>query len=46
MRVLDFMNVSPISVGPATPVAQARDLMQRRRIRHLLVLEPSTFREP
>lgn len=39
MRVCDFMNVSPISVGPVTPVAEARDLMQRRRIRHLLVLD-------
>lgn len=39
MQVRDFMKVSPISVSPTTPVAEARDLMQRRRIRHLLVLD-------
>lgn len=39
MRVRDFMSVSPISVPPSTPVAEARDLMQRQRIRHLLVVD-------
>ncbi len=38
MRVRDFMSPSPISVPPTTPVAEARDLMQRQRIRHLLVV--------
>ncbi|MBI4611696.1 MAG: CBS domain-containing protein [Candidatus Rokubacteria bacterium] len=39
MRVRDFMSVSPITVDPKTPVAEARELMQRHRIRHLLVVE-------
>ncbi|MBI4561024.1 MAG: CBS domain-containing protein [Candidatus Rokubacteria bacterium] len=39
MRVRDFMSTSPISVTPETPVAEARDLMRRRQIRHLLVLD-------
>ncbi len=39
MRVREFMNASPITVSPTTPVAEARDLMQRRRIRHLLVVD-------
>jgi acetoin utilization protein AcuB len=38
MIVKDFMTTSPISVSPATPIAEARDLMVRRRIRHLLIL--------
>lgn len=39
MRVRDFMSTSPISVTPNTSMAEARELMRRRRIRHLLVLE-------
>ncbi|MBI1846341.1 MAG: CBS domain-containing protein [Candidatus Rokubacteria bacterium] len=40
MHVLDLMrHRSPITVGPNTPVLEARDLMQRERIRHLLVLD-------
>jgi acetoin utilization protein AcuB len=33
------MSASPVSVAPETPVAEARDLMQRQRIRHLLVVD-------
>ena len=39
MRVKDLIGRSPISVGPDTPVLEARQLMQERRIRHLLVLD-------
>jgi acetoin utilization protein AcuB len=39
MQVRDFMSASPVSVAPETPVAEARDLMQRQRIRHLLVVD-------
>ncbi len=39
MRVRDFMSVPLITVTPSTPVTEARALMQRRRIRHLLVLD-------
>ena len=39
MRVKDFMTGSPISVPPSTPVADARELMGRHRVRHLLVLD-------
>ena len=39
MRVKDLIGRPPISVGPDTTVLEARQLMQERRIRHLLVLE-------
>ncbi len=39
MRVKDFMTGSPISVPPSSPVADARELMGRHRVRHLLVLD-------
>jgi len=39
MRVREFMSASPITVEPKTAVTEARELMQRQRIRHLLVLE-------
>ncbi len=37
MRVKDLMKRLPITVTLTTPVLEARDLMQRERIRHLLV---------
>lgn len=39
MRVKEWMSASPITAAPDTSVAEARDLMQRQRIRHLLVTE-------
>ncbi len=39
MRVADLMTRSPVTVPPSTPVLEARDLMARHRIRHLLVVE-------
>ena len=33
------MTTAPITVNPRTPVSEARELMHRKRIRHLLVLE-------
>jgi acetoin utilization protein AcuB len=33
------MTASPISVSPGTSITEARDLMVRRRIRHLLILD-------
>jgi acetoin utilization protein AcuB len=39
MRVKDLIGRSPISVGRDTAVLEARQLMQERRIRHLLVME-------
>lgn len=39
MRVKEWMSASPITTPPDTSVAEARDLMQRRQIRHLLVTE-------
>ena len=39
MRISEWMTTAPISVSPATPVSEARELMHRKRIRHLLVLE-------
>ena len=38
MRVREWMTPVPITVAPATPVSEARELMQRKRIRHLLVM--------
>lgn len=39
MRVKNWMSTSPTTVSSKTPVSEARELMQRRVIRHLLVLE-------
>ena len=39
MRVRDLMTPFPVTVDPATPVLEARRLMDERRIRHLLVTE-------
>jgi acetoin utilization protein AcuB len=39
MRISEWMTTAPITVSPATPVSEARELMHRKRIRHLLVLE-------
>lgn len=39
MRVKDWMSASPLTVPPETSVSEARELMQRKRIRHLLVTE-------
>lgn len=39
MQVKDWMSPSPVTVPPETSVSEARELMQRRRIRHLLVTE-------
>jgi acetoin utilization protein AcuB len=33
------MTTVPIAVAPSTPVSKARELMQRKRIRHLLVMD-------
>ncbi len=38
MRISEWMSPQPITVPPATPVSDARELMQRERIRHLLVM--------
>jgi len=37
------MSTSPISVTRQTPVAEARELMRRHRIRHLLVMEGASL---
>ena len=39
MQVDALMTRDPVGVSPATPVLDARQLMQERRIRHLLVIE-------
>lgn len=39
MRVREWMSASPTTVPPRTPVPEARELMQRKVIRHLLVVE-------
>ena len=39
MRVSQWMTPMAISVAPGTPVAEARELMRRNRIRHLPVME-------
>lgn len=44
MLVKDFMSTTPVAVGPGTPIIEARDLMGRQRIRHLLVLEGDRLR--
>lgn len=38
MLVREWMTPVPITVAPATPVSEAREQMQRKRIRHLLVM--------
>ncbi len=39
MRVRELMTGAPITVGPDTPVFDARQTMIKERIRHLLVTE-------
>lgn len=39
MLVKQCMSTSPVTVPPQTPVSEARELMQRKTIRHLLVTE-------
>lgn len=39
MHVRNLMTGGPITVGPDTPVIEARQLMVKERIRHLLVVE-------
>lgn len=39
MRISEWMSPQPITVVLSTPVSDARELMQRKRIRHLLVME-------
>jgi len=39
MKVSELMTETLITVGPDTPVFEARPLMLKERIRHLLVLE-------
>ena len=41
MRVRELMTGAPITVGPDTPVFDARQTMIKERIRHLLVTEGS-----
>jgi acetoin utilization protein AcuB len=38
-RVGDAMKRRPVTIGPDAPVARAADLMRRRRIRHLPVVD-------
>lgn len=39
MLVKEWMSTSPVTVPPKTPVSEARELMQRKTIRHLLVAD-------
>ena len=39
MRISEWMTTGPIVVAPDTPVSKARELMQRKSVRHLLVME-------
>lgn len=39
MRVSQWMSRSPVTVTPATAVSEAKQVMERRRIRHLPVVE-------
>ena len=39
MKVRDLMTPSPTTVPPEMPVLEARELMAKRRFRHLLVVE-------
>ncbi len=39
MNVRDLMTTNPITVGPETPVLDARQLMVDKRFRHVLIAE-------
>ena len=39
MKIREVMNGAVLSVTPGTPVAETRQLMQRERIRHVLVMD-------
>ena len=39
MRISEWMTTAPIAVAPSMPVSKARELMQTKRLRHLLVME-------
>lgn len=39
MRISEWMTTEPITVAPSTPVSEARRVMQKKSIRHLLVME-------
>jgi acetoin utilization protein AcuB len=39
MRVKELISRTPVTVGRATPVLEARRMMLERRVRHLLVTE-------
>ena len=39
MNVRDLMTTSPITVGPETPVLDARQLMLDKRFRHVLITD-------
>ena len=39
MRVKEWMSASPTTTGPKTSVSEAREVMRRKVIRHLLVTE-------
>ena len=39
MRIREVMHGAVVNVSPDTPVADARRLMQRERIRHVLVMD-------
>jgi CBS domain-containing protein len=39
MRVHEVMTANVLSVGPSTPVPDVSALMQRRKIRHVLVMD-------
>lgn len=39
MRVKEWMSASPTTTDPKTSVSEARELMRRKVIRHLLVTE-------
>jgi len=39
MRVREWMSPHLITAAPTTPVAEAREVMRRKRIRHLVVME-------
>ncbi|HET6367359.1 MAG TPA: CBS domain-containing protein [Pseudomonadales bacterium] len=39
MKVCDLMTPNPLTVSPAMPVLEARDVMAKHRFRHLLVVE-------